>query len=60
MTKPQNPGEETFGVSFKIKHNDDGMISFEECNLVEEWTEESKIPKKKKGVKKEQKKDEKK
>ncbi len=35
VTKPQNSQYETFGVSFKIKHNDDGLITFEECNLVE-------------------------
>lgn len=35
VTKPQNPKEETFGVSFKIKFNDDGLVTFEECSLVE-------------------------
>ena len=52
VTKAQNPKEETFGVTFKLKHNENGVIVFDECSLVEEWTEETKTPKKKE-VKKE-------
>lgn len=29
VTKPQQPKEETFGVAFKIKFNEDGLITFE-------------------------------
>ena len=39
VTKPQNPKEETFGVSFKIRFNENGLVLFDECNLVEEWIE---------------------
>lgn len=46
-TPAQNPQHETFGVSFKIKFTENGLITFEDCALVEEWTEETKIPKKK-------------
>lgn len=28
VTKPQNPKEEAFGVSFKIKFNEDGLVTF--------------------------------
>ena len=59
VTKPQNPKEETFGVTFKLKHNENGVVVFDECSLWEEWMEETKVPKKKE-VKKEEKKDEKK
>ena len=58
VTKPQNPKEETFGVTFKIKFNEDGLVTFDECALAEEWFEETKVPKKKE--KKEEKKDDKK
>ena len=58
VTKPQTPKEDTFGVSFKIKYNEHGLVTFEECNLVEEWFEETKIPKKKKEEKKDAKKEE--
>jgi heat shock protein 4 len=47
VTKPQNPTTEAFGVTFKIRYTEDGLVTFEECQLVEEWFEESKIPKKK-------------
>ena len=47
VTKPQNPKEEIFGVQFKLKYTEDGLVVFDDCNLVEEWTEETKIPKKK-------------
>ena len=47
VTKPQQSQHETFGVSFKIRYNDDGLVIFDECALVEEWTEETKVPKKK-------------
>ena len=60
VTKPQNPKEETFGVSFKIRFNENGLVTFEECCLVEEWFEETKVPKKKeKKEKKEEEKDKK-
>jgi heat shock protein 4 len=62
-TPAQNPTHETFGVSFKIKFTESGLIAFEDCNLIEEWTEETKVPKPKaakKEEKKEEKKDEKK
>ena len=36
------------------------MVTFDDCNLVEEWFEETKVPKKKDEKKKEEKKDEKK
>lgn len=35
----QNPQHENFGVSFKIKYTESGLITFEECALIEEWTE---------------------
>ena len=35
VTKPQNPKEETFGVSFKINYTEDGLVLFDESNLVE-------------------------
>jgi len=47
VTKPQNPKEQSFGVAFKLRYNENGLVSFEDCNLVEEWTEETKVPKKK-------------
>ena len=47
ITKPQNPKCETFGVQFKLKYTEDGIVIFDDCNLIEEWTEETKIPKKK-------------
>ena len=56
VTKPQNPKEQTFGVSFKLKYNENGIVTFEDCNLVEQWVEETKVPKKK-TEKKEAKKD---
>lgn len=39
VTKPQNPKEEIFGVQFKLKYTEDGLVVFDDCNLVEEWTE---------------------
>jgi hypothetical protein len=51
VTKPQAPKEETFAVSFKIKYTEDGLVTFEDCTLVEEWFEETKIPKKKSETK---------
>jgi len=58
-TPAQNPKQETFAVSFKIKFTENGLVTFEDCNLIEEWTEETKVPKKKEA-KKEDKKDDKK
>ena len=40
-------------MSFKIKFNENGLVTFEECSLVEEWFEETKVPKKKDEKKKE-------
>ena len=60
VTKPQNPQHETFGVAFKIKYTEDGLVTFEECSLVEEWFEETKTPKKKDDKKKDEKKEDKK
>jgi hypothetical protein len=34
VTKPQNPKEENFGVTFKIKYTEDGLVTFDECQLV--------------------------
>lgn len=39
VTKPQHPKEENFGVSFKIKYTDDGLIVFDDCQFIEEWFE---------------------
>ena len=47
VTKPQNPKEEIFGVQFKLKYTENGVVIFDECSLAEEWTEETKVPIKK-------------
>jgi hypothetical protein len=47
ITKEQKPSKEQFGVTFKLKHNENGVVTFDECSLYEEWTEEVKVPKKK-------------
>lgn len=44
-------------MAFKIKYTEDGLVTFEECSLVEEWFEETKTPKKKEEKKKEEKKE---
>ena len=49
--------EEAFGATFKIKYTEDGLVVFDQCSLVEEWFEETKIPKKKDEKKKEEKKE---
>lgn len=44
-------------MAFKIKYTEDGLVTFDECSLVEEWFEETKTPKKKEEKKKEEKKE---
>lgn len=39
VTKAQNPKEENFGVQYKLKYTEDGLITFSDCSLIEEWTE---------------------
>lgn len=34
-TKPQHPKEETFGVQFKLKYTEDGLVAFSDCALLE-------------------------
>ena len=38
VTKAQNPKEENFGVQYKLKITEDGLITFSDCSLIEEWT----------------------